>query len=218
MRRPSRVTRVAHDRFSDPARARGGAASSRRLRPRGVLPAEGALGYGMESDEALETVATLRVAPARSVSGTLTFPQSGGRDWPLGMALVSQECGVSGLASMALTRWLLTRATCTCFSTPATPSNKIDTFGPWPMRRCDRVSAMMEKAARADPSGIVTTARRDGLDGSSDGEKWFITGAAGAAFAIVVARTDRDANRVTLIPCSSSTPRTRDGTSSGRCP
>jgi acyl-CoA dehydrogenase len=52
--------------------------------------------------------------------------------------------------------------------------------------------AMTEPApgAGSDPSMLKTTARRDGDDWIIDGHKWFITGAEGAAFAIVLAQTD----------------------------
>lgn len=52
--------------------------------------------------------------------------------------------------------------------------------------------AMTEPApgAGSDPSMLRTTARRDGDGWVIDGHKWFITGAAGAAFCIVLAQTD----------------------------
>src|SRR5919197_6221301 len=59
--------------------------------------------------------------------------------------------------------------------------------------------AMTEPApgAGADPSMLRTRARRDGDGWLLDGHKWYITGADGAAFAIVVARTsERDDPRV----------------------
>lgn len=50
--------------------------------------------------------------------------------------------------------------------------------------------AMTEKGAGSDPSRLTTVAERDGDDWVLHGEKWFISGASGAAFAIVVALTD----------------------------
>jgi alkylation response protein AidB-like acyl-CoA dehydrogenase len=52
---------------------------------------------------------------------------------------------------------------------------------------------MTEKAAGSDPAGIRTRAEVDGAGWVLNGEKWFITGAMGAAFAIVVARSDPEA-------------------------
>jgi len=52
--------------------------------------------------------------------------------------------------------------------------------------------AMTEPApgAGADPSMLVTTAIRDGDDYIINGKKWFITGATGAAFAIIMAKLE----------------------------
>jgi len=44
--------------------------------------------------------------------------------------------------------------------------------------------------AGSDPSMLKTTAVRDGDDYVINGEKWFITGAEGASFAIIMARTE----------------------------
>ncbi len=51
--------------------------------------------------------------------------------------------------------------------------------------------AMTEPApgAGSDPSMLLTTARRQGSGWRIDGHKWFITGALGASFAIVLAQT-----------------------------
>jgi acyl-CoA dehydrogenase len=47
-----------------------------------------------------------------------------------------------------------------------------------------------EPGVGSDPRMVATTARRDGDGWVIDGHKWFISGAVGAAFAIVVARAD----------------------------
>jgi acyl-CoA dehydrogenase len=47
--------------------------------------------------------------------------------------------------------------------------------------------------AGSDPSLLATVARQDGGDWLIDGRKWFITGADGAAFGIVMARTGESA-------------------------
>ena len=44
--------------------------------------------------------------------------------------------------------------------------------------------------AGADPSMLMTTATRDGDDYLINGTKWFITGAVGADYAIVMAKMD----------------------------
>jgi acyl-CoA dehydrogenase len=52
--------------------------------------------------------------------------------------------------------------------------------------------AMTEPDAGADPYRIRTRAERDGDEWVIDGDKWFVTGADGADFAVVVAVTDPD--------------------------
>ena len=46
--------------------------------------------------------------------------------------------------------------------------------------------------ASSDPTNLETTAARDGDEWVLNGRKWCITGADGAAFAIVVAKTGTD--------------------------
>jgi acyl-CoA dehydrogenase len=48
--------------------------------------------------------------------------------------------------------------------------------------------------AGADPSMLITTARRDGEDFVIDGRKWLITGAVGAGLGIVMARNESDSS------------------------
>jgi len=55
--------------------------------------------------------------------------------------------------------------------------------------------AMTEpEVAGSDPTLIQTSAVRDGEDWVVNGHKWFITGAHGAAFAILIARTNADSD------------------------
>src|SRR5215212_9511965 len=61
----------------------------------------------------------------------------------------------------------------------------------------------------SDPTGLRTTAVRDGDDWVIDGHKWFSSGAEGAAFGIVMAVTDPDAAphaRATQIVVPADTP------------
>lgn len=160
-----------------------------------VLPAEEALGDRIESDEALETIASLRSAARVAGLWNPHLPEEwGGMGLgPLGMALVSQECGASGLASLALNAMAPDEGNMHLLLHAGTPDQRERYLRPLAEAEVRSCFAMTEKAAGADPAGIATVARRDGAGWVLDGEKWFITGAAGAAFAIVVARTDLDA-------------------------
>ncbi|RYY64331.1 MAG: acyl-CoA dehydrogenase, partial [Comamonadaceae bacterium] len=73
-----------------------------------------------------------------------------------------------------------------------TPDQRRAYLEPLAAGRIRSCFAMTEPApgAGSDPSMVQTTARRQGDDWVLDGRKWFITGAVGAAFAIVLARTD----------------------------
>src|SRR5258708_18651625 len=50
------------------------------------------------------------------------------------------------------------------------------------------------EVAGSDPTGIRTAAVKDGDNWVLNGHKWFISGARGAKFAIVIAKTDPDAD------------------------
>ncbi len=57
--------------------------------------------------------------------------------------------------------------------------------------------AMTEpEVAGSDPTGIQTKAVKDGDDWVINGHKWFISGAKGARFAILIAQTDPDADPI----------------------
>lgn len=54
--------------------------------------------------------------------------------------------------------------------------------------------SMTEPSAGADPTLLKTTAVRDGDEWVINGHKWFTSGARGAGFAILIAKTDPDAD------------------------
>jgi acyl-CoA dehydrogenase len=70
--------------------------------------------------------------------------------------------------------------------------------------------AMTEpEVAGSDPTGLRTTAVRDGEDWIINGHKWFISGAIGSTFAIVMAVTDTSApshSRASMILVPTETP------------
>ncbi|MGQ0536122.1 MAG: acyl-CoA dehydrogenase family protein [Methanobacteriota archaeon] len=108
---------------------------------------------------------------------------------PLGMAMVSQELGRSPLAPLALNCSAPDEGNMLTLLSFGTAEQQKRFLTPLAEGRHRSCFAMTEKVAGADPSGIRTTATPDGDGWRLDGEKWFITGADGAAFAIVVART-----------------------------
>jgi acyl-CoA dehydrogenase len=111
----------------------------------------------------------------------------------LGMALVSQELGVSGLASLALNCMAPDEGNMHLLLEAGTPEQKDRYLKPLAAADVRSCFAMTEKdVASSDPRQLRTRAVRDGGDWVIDGEKWFASGAAGAAFAVVVAMTDPD--------------------------
>ena len=109
------------------------------------------------------------------------------------MAIVSQECGVSGLASLALNAMAPDEGNMHLLLETATPEQLEKYLRPLAEGKARSCFAMTEQAAGSDPTMLATTAVKDGDDWIINGEKWFITGANGAAFAIVVAKTDPEA-------------------------
>ena len=109
----------------------------------------------------------------------------------LGMALVSQELGVSVLAPYALNCMAPDEGNMHLLLHAGTVEQKERYLRPLADARIRSCFAMTEKeVAGSDPTGLRAAARPDGDGWVLDGEKWFISGAAGAAFAIVVARTE----------------------------
>jgi acyl-CoA dehydrogenase len=124
-------------------------------------------------------------------------PQWGGLGLgALGMALVSQECGVSALASLALNCMAPDEGNMHLLEHAATPEQKERYLRPLANAEVRSCFAMTEKdVASSDPTNLRTRAVRDGDRWVVNGRKWFITGAGGAAFSILVAQTDPEAGR-----------------------
>ena len=162
-----------------------------------ALPAEeeAAAAGSYDSDEFKKVLDGLRdEARERGIYNPHLPPEWGGMGLgPLGMAIVSQECGVSGLASLGLNAMAPDEGNMHLLLHAGTPEQLERYLRPLAEGRARSCFAMTEQAAGSDPAGIATRAERDGDGWVLNGEKWFITGAMGAAFAIVVARTDADA-------------------------
>jgi acyl-CoA dehydrogenase len=111
----------------------------------------------------------------------------------LGMALISQECGVSILASLGLNAMAPDEGNMHTLLIAGTEQQLSDYLRPLAEGQVRSCFAMTEPdVASSDPTNLQTTAVRDGSDWVINGRKWCITGAEGAAFGIVVAKTGTD--------------------------
>jgi acyl-CoA dehydrogenase len=111
----------------------------------------------------------------------------------LGMALISQECGVSGLASLGLNAMAPDEGNMHTLLIAGTEEQKERFLRPLADGSIRSCFAMTEPGvASSDPTNLETTAVRDGDEWVLNGTKWCITGANGAGFAIVVAKTGSD--------------------------
>jgi acyl-CoA dehydrogenase len=154
-----------------------------------VLPAETPAG-----DAAVESILPDLREKARA-AGLWTPhlpPEWGGMGLgTLGMAVVSEELGASALASLALNVMAPDEGTMHLLLEAGTADQRDRYLKPLAAGDIRSCFAMTEKdVASSDPTGLRTRAVRDGSDWVIDGEKWFISGAAGAAFAVVVTLTD----------------------------
>lgn len=133
-----------------------------------------------------------------------------GLDWR-GVAVAFEEAGTSLLGPLALNCAAPDEGNMHLLENVATPEQKRKYLEPLAAGQIRSCFAMTEPApgAGADPTMLRSRARRDGDDWVIDGHKWYITGADGAAFAIVMVRTsdDADARRgATMLLVDAGTP------------
>jgi acyl-CoA dehydrogenase len=111
------------------------------------------------------------------------------------IAMVSAECGRNRLASFIINCQAPDEGnmhTLLHFATPAQKEKYLRPLCDGKIRSC---FAMTEpEAAGSDPTQIKTSAVKQGDNWVINGHKWFISGAHGAKFAIVIAKTDPDAD------------------------
>jgi acyl-CoA dehydrogenase len=107
-------------------------------------------------------------------------------------AAVFEEAGRSYLGAAALNCDAPDQPNMISLLRDGTPAQQLRYLQPLAEGRLRSCFAMTEPApgAGSDPSMLRSSARRDGDGWVIDGHKWFITGAVGAAFGIVLARTD----------------------------
>jgi acyl-CoA dehydrogenase len=127
---------------------------------------------------------------------------------PLAMAFVSAECGRTMMGAYVLNCHAPDEGNMHTMLHHATPEQKEKWLRPLVNGEVRSCFAMTEpEVAGSDPTGIQTHAERQGDQWVLNGHKWFTSGARGAAFAIVIARTDPDAdppqarNTAFIVPC-----------------
>jgi len=107
-------------------------------------------------------------------------------------AIVFEEAGYSRLGPTALNIHAPDEGNIHLMELVATPAQKERWLRPQVQGRIRSCFAMTEPApgAGADPSMLQTTAVRDGDAYVINGRKWFITGAMGAAYVIIMAKLE----------------------------
>jgi acyl-CoA dehydrogenase len=114
----------------------------------------------------------------------------------LGMALISQELGRAPLGALGMNCMAPDEGNMHTLLLAGTEAQKERWLRPLADGTVRSCFAMTEPdVASSDPTNLETTAVRDGDAWVLDGRKWCITGAIGAAFAIVVAKTGIDEAR-----------------------
>ena len=156
-----------------------------------VIPAE-ARDHGLHGPDPQLRAELQEAARAAGLFAPHVSEELGG----LGLDMVAQsvvfeEAGVSLLGPLALNCAAPDEGNMAMLEKIATPEQKDRYLAPLAAGRVRSCFAMTEPApgAGSDPSMLRTSARQ--VDGGwvIDGDKWFITGAEGAGFAIVMART-----------------------------
>jgi len=144
------------------------------------------------------TTRTLRAqARARGLAAPQLPREAGGLglNWQ-DCAPVFEECGRSFLAAAALGCGAPDQPNVDTLLHLASPAQRDRWLAPLMAGEIRSSFAMTEPApgVGSDPRMLATRARRDGDGWVLDGHKWFASGAPGAAFAIVVARSDEGAS------------------------
>jgi acyl-CoA dehydrogenase len=111
------------------------------------------------------------------------------------MAFVSAEAGRTGIGPYVLNAQAPDEGNMHTLLHHASDAQKEKYLRPLTEGRSRSCFAMTEpEVPGSDPTGIQTFAQKDGDDWVINGHKWFISGAKGARFAILIARTDPDAD------------------------
>ncbi|HKP65904.1 MAG TPA: acyl-CoA dehydrogenase family protein [Casimicrobiaceae bacterium] len=124
----------------------------------------------------------------------------------VGRAVAFEEAGYSPLGPLALNVFAPDEGNMHLLEAVATPAQKERFLRPLASGTVRSCFCMTEPApgAGSDPSMLATTARRDGDHFVINGGKWFITGADGAAFAIIMANAEGDGATMFLADMNTS--------------
>jgi len=117
----------------------------------------------------------------------------GGRGWShIEKAIAFEEAGYSTLGPTAMNIHAPDEGNIHLLEVVATPEQKERWLKPMVQGKIRSCFAMTEPApgAGADPSMMQTTAVKEGDHYVINGDKWFITGAEGASFAIIMAKME----------------------------
>ncbi|MES2256980.1 MAG: acyl-CoA dehydrogenase family protein [Pseudomonadota bacterium] len=180
---------------------------TRRFIAEHVIPMENDIRQGAHGPEdalRLDLIARARAA------GLLT-PHASRESGGMGLshvakAVLFEEAGYSPLGPIALNIHAPDEGNVHLMETVATPEQKRRWLLPLVRGEIRSCFAMTEPdpGAGSDPSMLMTSAVRDGDDYILNGVKWFITGAAGASFAIIMARMEDGS--ATMFLCDTSRP------------
>jgi len=118
-----------------------------------------------------------------------------------GVAVALEESGRSLIGPLILNCSAPDEGNILLLDKIATPAQRERYLGPLARGEVRSAFAMTEPSpgAGADPDQLRTVATRDGDGWRIDGQKWLITGAEGAAFSIVMARTGDNAATMFLV-------------------
>ena len=110
----------------------------------------------------------------------------------VGRAVAFEEAGYSPLGPVAMNCAAPDEGNMHLLEAVATPAHKARFLAPLAAGTLRSCFCMTEPppGAGSDPSMLVSTATRDADSFRIDGRKWFITGAQGAAFAIIMAKVE----------------------------
>ncbi|MCW3022054.1 MAG: hypothetical protein JWR30_1376 [Conexibacter sp.] len=163
-----------------------------------VLPVEGDIADPEDVLRSWEVVERLRDRARQRGIFTPHLPEEyGGLGvGVLGMALISQEVGAAPLAALGMNCMAPDEGNMHTLLLAGSEEQKERWLRPLAEGAIRSCFAMTEPdVASSDPTNLETSAVRseDGSEWILNGRKWCITGAIGAAFAIVVAKTGSDA-------------------------